>query len=103
MIDWALLVVGGFLCALNAYLSWLRFPLYRLRGGLPGDYRWVSGIPLFGSLLVFFAWVGQVRHEDSIGLNALVWTLVAIDTGGLHWFLISLAYHRVRGHGKNSA
>ncbi len=49
------------------------------------------------------AWVMRVRHEDSVALDVLAWTLVAIDTGGLHWFLLSIVYHWIRGHGKNSA
>jgi hypothetical protein len=103
MIGWVLLTAGGFLCVLNAYLSWLRYPLYRLRGGLPEEYRGVSGIPLLGSLLVALAWAVRVRHEDSIGWAAIVWILVAIDTGGLHWFLVSVVFHRLRGQGRDRA
>ena len=41
---------------LNAYLSWLKYPLYRLRGGLAEGYRHESDFPLIGPLLVAIAW-----------------------------------------------
>jgi len=102
MTGWILLIVGGLLCALNAHPSWLRYPLHRLRGGLPEDYQHASGVPLFGSLLVVIVWGAQLRDENSVVLDSIAWTLVAIDTGGLHWFVLSVVYHRIRGHGESS-
>ena len=76
----ALFVVGGLLCALNFYLSVLRYPLHRLFGW---PYRWVSGFPVFGSLFV-------AASLCLLSLPAwLFWlavVLLVLDTGGLHWF-----------------
>lgn len=96
---WVLLAIGGSLCVLNMYLSLLRYPLHRLRGGLPEDYRWVSSIPLVGSLLVVLSWSLWLRHEGSTALDLLAWSLIAIDTGGVHWFVWSLVNQRIRGSG----
>ncbi len=100
MMAWTFFLVGGFLCVLNAYLSWLRYPLYRLRGGAAEEYRWVSGAPLFGSLFVLLGWGLQLNELESRAVDTAFWILVAIGTGGLHWFVISVIYHRIRGHGE---
>src|SRR5438876_188048 len=50
-ISWAAFLVGGFVCLLNFYLSWLSFPLHRLRGLSPESFRSHSGFPLIGSIL----------------------------------------------------
>ena len=95
MLQWALVVLGGFFCALNAYLSWLRYPLHRLRGRRPEEYRHASGAPVVGSLFLLIGWYGGARGDGD--LDGLVWVLAAVDTGGLHWFLISMALQGARG------
>jgi hypothetical protein len=75
------LVVGG----LNAYLSFARPWLYRLRHGSLAGYRFVSGFPLLGTVAA--VWCGVVGFGEglpaAVGLVALL-----LDTGGLPWFLV---------------
>jgi len=80
--------LGTFITLLNVYLSFLRYPIHHVRGGTREDYRWVSGVPLVGSLLLWLSipllpWVG------------LRWFAVAIslfDTGGIHWFAATMLW-----------
>ncbi len=94
--NWTMLAVlglGGILCCVNFYHSVLRYPIHRIRGGARDDYRWVSGIPLFGSLLVAVSLVEFWREPW------LLWVAVAlivIDTGGLHWFAGTMVYQYFR-------
>lgn len=94
-----LFLVGGAICLLNFFLSFLRVPLLRARGVPDEEIRWVSGFPAIGSLLVAAA----VPGLD--GRTALVTAilLILIDTGGLHWFLavITIQSIRSRGAGRN--
>lgn len=86
LLAWLFFTLGALLCGLNFYLSFLRFPIYRLRGHSAESYRWSSGIPLFGSLFVavtlFF--LSSVPWILIVGI-----LLIALDTGGIHWFIYS--------------
>ena len=80
VIAYILFAIGAFVCCLNFYLSFLRFPFCKLLGR---EYKWSSGIPVFGSLFLVIAVV--MFHESP----ALFWSGIAVailDTGGLHWF-----------------
>ena len=90
MLAWLALLGGGLVCALNFYLSFCRHVLHRLRGGSRGSYRWMSGLPLVGSLLVALS---IVRFYDAPWILTVALVLIAIDTGGIHWFAGSLIYH----------
>ena len=61
-----------------------------LRGGTRESYRYVSGIPLFASLMVALSlpWGWGITWWRVAGL-----ILIAIDTGGLHWLVISVTLH----------
>ena len=89
-ISWAAFLVGGFVCLLNFYLSWLSYPLHRLRGLSPESFRSHSGFPLIGSILVVVSLVG-LHSESTVVCIAI--GLIAIDTGGIHWFLGAQVYH----------
>jgi hypothetical protein len=52
IIAYMLFGLGGFFCLLNFYLSFLRYPIYRLPGGGNKEYKWSSGAPVLGSLFV---------------------------------------------------
>jgi hypothetical protein len=67
--------------------------LHRLRGLPKESYRWVSGFPLLGSLLVALSLI--TLHEVS-GLIPVAMALILIDTGGVHWFVGSMIYRWVR-------
>ncbi|HTL52889.1 MAG TPA: hypothetical protein VL860_09970 [Planctomycetota bacterium] len=84
------LVLGGLgvlLCCLNFWLSFLRYPIHIWFGGTRDNYKWVSGFPLVGSLLL---WVGAalLRAQPAYFWTALVISL--FDTGGIHWFLAAM-------------
>lgn len=81
------LVAAGLLVAgLNLYLSVGRPALYAWRHGSTRGMRHVSGLPALGTFLVVAG--GVVGFADwrsaAAGLVAL-----ALDTGGLPWFLLA--------------
>ncbi|MBA7534308.1 hypothetical protein ES705_26554 [subsurface metagenome] len=90
IIAYILFSLGGFFCILNFYLSFLRYPLYRLSGGDKKEYKWVSGAPLLGSLFVGFS---LLPHYDTKWMLILGSIFILIDTGGLHWFLATMFYY----------
>jgi hypothetical protein len=94
-ISWVALVVGGALCLLNFYLSWLRYPLHRLRRRSKESYHSTSGAPLVGSLLVALSMFG-LRSVTAVVPVAIA--LIVIDTGGIHWLLGSQIYHAWRAN-----
>jgi hypothetical protein len=78
----AALVVG----ILNSYLSFVRPWLYRRRRNSMKGYRYISGLPLLGTLSAVAAGVlgfGQLP-TTVVGMAAVI-----LDTGGLPWFLIA--------------
>ena len=92
-ISWVALVVGGVLCLLNFYLSWVRYPLHRLRRRSKESYHSASGAPLVGSLLVALSMLG-LRSVTAVVPVAIA--LIVIDTGGIHWLLGGQIYHAWR-------
>ncbi len=78
-----LFALGAFLTLSNVYLSFLRYPIHLARGGTRETYRWVSGIPVLGSLLL---WI-SICLLPSTRLKWLACLLSIFDTGGIHWFL----------------
>jgi hypothetical protein len=80
---YALAALGALICCFNIYCVLIRFPLHNLMGW---EYKWVSGIALFGSgLLVLAISVSAFRDRPFLFWSAI--TLAILDTGGLHWFL----------------
>jgi hypothetical protein len=70
----------------NFYLSFVRPLLHRLsRGNLEG-YKFVSGLPMIGTILTVLAVIYGFGSGGTaaIGVCALIW-----DTGGLPWFVLS--------------
>jgi hypothetical protein len=93
-VAWIAFGFGALLCLANFYFSFLRYPLHRLRG-LPREaYRWESGIPLLGSLLVGLSLFGLHALPSTV-IAALV--LIIIDTGGIHWFAGVMVYQAFCG------
>ena len=87
-----LLALGGVLCCLNFYLSFLRCLVHRMSGKSSESYRHVSGIPLLGSLLVA---VSLFKFWQPSWLLAAAIGLILVDTGGLHWFLGTIVYDAI--------
>src|SRR5688572_28641676 len=79
--------VGALVCLTNAYLSFLRYPLFLRRGGKKEEFQWVSGIPVIGSVLVVAA---LVFGREPRWLTAVGVLLILLDTGGPHWFVFVL-------------
>jgi hypothetical protein len=81
-IGWGLLSLAALIAAFNFYLSFLRGLIYRLMGW---EYRWVSGIPVIGSICLALALL-------CISLSPAVWlcaSLIAVfDTAGIPWFIL---------------
>lgn len=80
VLGYVLFALGAFVSCLNFYLSFLRYPLCKLLGR---QYKWVSGFPVLGSLLVVIA--VAILHEHPVFFWGGI-TIALLDTGGLHWF-----------------
>jgi hypothetical protein len=76
------MLVATSIGALNLYLSFIRPMIF----GSRSDYRNVSGVPVVGTLLVI---VGTVLGFGSVLYAVLGLVVVAVDTGGSLWFLLS--------------
>ena len=94
VLAWIAFALGALLCLTNFYLPFLRYPLHRLRGLPKESYRWVSGFPLVGSLLVGLA---LFNLHALPGMLPAAIVLIAIDTGGVHWFFGTMIYQSVYG------
>jgi hypothetical protein len=82
-----MLVVGSMIATVNFWLSFIR-PLSRRISN--SSVKSVSGIPLFGSLLL---WAAAWMFYPSSDLTCWALSISLIDTGGPHWFLGTLLYH----------
>ncbi len=89
ILAWTAFVLGALLSFFNFYLSFLRYPLHRLRGFPKESFRCASGIPLFGSILLGSALLGL--HAQP-GMLPVVIALAVIDTGGLVWIVGAMIY-----------
>ncbi len=77
---------GLFVTGLNVHTSWVRPYVYKaLHGNLEG-YKFISGIPMLGSLAAFVAlW----HCGNSWTTIAVVISILVLDTGGIPWFIIA--------------
>ena len=89
-LSWIAFGLGAFICAGNFYLSFIRYPLHRLCGRSRESYRWVSGIPLFGSLFVALSLLQLCATPWLLPAGVV---LILADTGGVHWFIGTMIYH----------
>jgi len=92
-----LLGVGGAICLINFYTSFLRHPLHRLRGREEEAYRPVSGFPLVGSFLVAVSLVALHVHAAILSVTIV---LMLVDTGGIHWFVGSMIHRAFLARGR---
>jgi hypothetical protein len=92
IIPYVLFCLGGFFCLLNFYLSFVRYPVYRLAGGSRQEYKWVSGAPVLGSLFVGLSLI-SLYETNWMVISGVAFILM--DTGGLHWFLATMFYYGV--------
>ena|ERR1017187_327152 len=89
ILAWVGFALGAWVCLLNFYLSFVRYPVHRWRGLSKESYHWVSGLPLVGSLFVAFS---LLRLHPLPALLPIGLALIAADTGGIHWFIGSMIY-----------
>ena len=88
-----ILSIPGLVCALlglpvtllNAHLEFLRPYLYRRRHGSLEGMRNVSGVPGIGTFAVFIGCLIAFGHRQTAAIGLCV---LALDVGGLPWFLI---------------
>jgi hypothetical protein len=71
---------------LNFHLSFIRPRLFFVRRGSMDGYRFISGLPMVGTVLVVLGTFVGFGAVDSalIGIAAF-----ALDTGGSGWFVIA--------------
>jgi len=93
------LCLGGSVCVLNFYLYFLRCPVHRWKGGRTEEFRWVSGIPLIGSALVALSLLKFYAEPWLLAIGLL---LIALDSGGVHWFLGMLFYQKLLDKSRTS-
>lgn len=91
--SWLLFALAGYFCLLNFYLSFLRYPSYLWRGGSKESYRFISGIPILGSLIVYLLY-RNAHLPDTLQIVAII--LIAVDTGGIHWGIANMIFHGCR-------
>jgi hypothetical protein len=72
--------IGG----LNLYLSFIRPRLYQFKQGSMQGYRFVSGVPIVGTIFVL---MGGINGFGSLPIALLGIIAMVIDTGGCLWFL----------------
>ncbi len=87
VLSWIFGVFGALVCALNIYLSLLRYPLHRLKGGTKQSYKYVSGFPLVGFYVLALL---HPLHDQPIAI-AFVIILALLDPGGIITFLVVCA------------
>jgi hypothetical protein len=90
VLAWVMLFLGGFICVLNFYTSFLRYPFLRFLGHSKESFQWVSGAPFLGSLLVA---ISLLAFHSTTWILVTGIILILIDTGGIHWFAGTMLYH----------
>jgi hypothetical protein len=94
--------LGLAITILNLYLSFLRFPIHKALKKNK-EYHWVSGIPIYGSILLWCA-AGASLLQNRTGLALILIVLSLLDTGGIIWFIGIVLYQRIQpGSGKGDA
>lgn len=89
---YSLFSAGAFVCLLNFYLSFLRYPILRRKGKSEDEIGSPSGFPFIGTMLVLFS----VAHLTDSFLFPVGVVIMLLDTGGPHWLIGMMIYHSVR-------
>ena len=71
---------------LNFHLSFIRPRLYLFRHGSMDGYRFVSGLPIVGTVLAI---LGAFFGFGAIGSAIIGIAAFALDTGGSGWFVVA--------------
>jgi len=78
------IIIGIILSAMNFYISFLAQYIEKKKTG--------SGIPLFGSLLLFIS-LFFIKNKL---LFYIVTLFILLDTGGIHWSILFILYYENR-------
>ena len=81
-----LIVVSCLIAGLNAYLSFVRPWLWKRRHGTQDGYRFVSGLPMLGTVLQV---AGCSVAFGSLTAGLLGLASAMLDMGGLSWFVVA--------------
>lgn len=80
-------VIGAaVMAAHNFYLSFVRPYLFRIRCGSMDGFRFVSGVPIVGSILVV---LGALFGFGAVGTALIGIIVFLLDTGGSGWIVIA--------------
>jgi hypothetical protein len=82
-VGWVFLAVASLIAAVNLYLGFARYFVARI---LRREFRYVSGIPLLGTITALVA-ITLLWHHQVAWLAFAV--LLLLDTGSLFWLLFS--------------
>jgi hypothetical protein len=83
--------IGLAIVIINMYLSFIRFSLHKALKKNE-KYRWVSGIPIIGSLLLWCAAVALLL-QNKTGAALILIGFSLLDTCGIFWFIGNALYH----------
>ncbi|TRW95396.1 hypothetical protein [Candidatus Methylobacter oryzae] len=89
---WVFFVAGGFICVLNfkLFLDWV---VYRMKKLPEESYKYISPIPILGSLFVALT-LGTLASIQATKIIGAV--LIAMDMGGIHWMVLGICYQMLR-------
>ena len=85
-VGYVIFVLGAVISVGNMYTSFLRYPVHLLLAKSRDSYKYVSGLPLIGGLVLVGAWL----LPQSLWLNLATALLMLLDTGGISWFVVTV-------------
>jgi hypothetical protein len=86
VVAFALVLASCLVAGLNFYLAFLRFRLWMWRHKTQEGYRFVSALPIVGTLLQV---AGCTVGFGSLLVGLLGLAAALLDTGGLPWFAVA--------------
>jgi len=84
IVGYGIFVLGAIVSVVNYYISYLRYPVHRMLGNSKDSYKHVSGVPLFGGLVLIGAWL----LPQNFWLSLATALLMLLDTGSISWFVV---------------
>jgi len=90
--SWSFIALATIVALVNFHLSWVRPVLYsRRHHGSPEGYKFISGIPLVGTVL---STIGVLTSWGAWPVAAASLALLLIDTGGALYLQVVLVKDR---------
>lgn len=83
-VGYGIFLLGAIVSIINFYISYLRYPTHRLLGKSRDTYKYVSGLPLIGGLVLIGAWL----LPQNLWLSLTTALLMLLDTGSISWFVV---------------